>query len=119
MGRPAKPIFDGGDAGRLLVYLPASVLTDIYYICRKRVGAQRARAAVEECLQRYTLIPVDRALLEAALRLPGPDFEDNVQVACAQAAGLDLIVTRNASDFAYSPIPAVEPHALAGRFTKP
>jgi predicted nucleic acid-binding protein len=115
----AKPIFDAGDAGRLFIYLPASVLTDIYYICRKQVGAQRARATVEVCLQRYTLIPVDHALLEAALRLPGPDFEDNVQVACVQAAGLDLVVTRNTADFAYSPIPAVEPHALAGRLAAP
>ncbi len=52
----AKPIFDAGDAGRLFICLPASVLTDIYYICRKQVGARRARAAVEECLKRYTLI---------------------------------------------------------------
>lgn len=113
----AKPIFDARDAGQLLICLPASVVTDVYYICRKQVGAQRARAAVEECLQRYALVPVDHALLEAALSLTGPDFEDNVQVACAQTAGLDLIVTRNTADFAHSPIPAVEPQTLAARLT--
>jgi hypothetical protein len=35
------------------------------------------------------------------------------------AASLDFIVTRNAADFAESPVPAIEPAALAGRLVMP
>lgn len=115
----AKPIWDALDAGRLFAYLPASVLTDIFYIVRKQVGADRAKTAVSESLRRCIIIPVDRSLLESALSMTGPDFEDNVQIACAQSLGLDFVVTRNAADFHDSPIPAVEPTALVDRLSHP
>ena len=42
------------------------------------------------------------------------DFEDAMQVAAARACGAMRIVTRNISDYARSPIPAVTPQeALA------
>jgi len=44
----------------------------------------------------------------------GHDFEDNIQIACAQAAGLDLIVTRDVAGFRHSPIPSIEPPAIVG-----
>jgi hypothetical protein len=62
---------------------------------------------------------VDRPLLEAALALPGADFEDNVQIACAQAANLDLIVARNVADFTRSPVPTVEPPAVVQHLGNP
>lgn len=115
----AKPLFDARDAGRAILYLPASVLTDIYYICRKQVGPDRAKAIVEECLQRFVVLTVDRTVIEDALRASGPDFEDNVQVICALRIAADIIATRNAQDFAQSPIPAVEPLDIASRRCRP
>ena len=95
------------------------MLTDIFYIVRKQVGPERARAAVGECLRRCVIIPVDGILLETALNMTGPDFEDNVQIACAQSRGLDVIVTRNATDYRDSPIPAVEPAVLVDQLAQP
>ncbi len=114
----AQPMWDARDAGRLFVHLPASALTDIFYICRKQVGRERALQATEACLQGFAIVAVDRSIVEAALSLPGKDFEDNIQIACAQAAGLDLIVTRNTADFAQSPVPAVEPLAVISRLSR-
>jgi len=94
-------MWDAHDARRLSIYLPASALTDIFYICRKQVGIARAKQAVEACLDGFAVLAVDRPIVEAALALPGNDFEDNIQIACAQSAGLDLIVTRNTTDFAH------------------
>lgn len=115
----AKPLLGAGDAGRAILYLPVSVLTDVYYICRKQVGPDRAKAIVEECLQRFVVLAVDRTVIEDALRATGPDFEDNVQVVCAQRVAADYIVTRNPRDFAQSPIPAVEPRDIAPRLNQP
>ena len=44
-----------------------------------------------------------------AASLPMRDFEDAMQVAAARACGAQHIVTRNARDYARSPIPAISP----------
>lgn len=75
--------------------------------CRKQIGADRARAAVGECLHRFIILVVDRALLEMALHLVSPDFEDDVQIASAQTSDMHLIITRNVADFAHGSIPAL------------
>lgn len=113
----AQTFWQARDAGQLVAYLPASVLTDIFYISRRQVGKDQALQAVARCLREFGLLATYRAVLQAALALPGPDFEDNVQIASAQAAGMDLIVTRNTADFHHSPIPALEPADVASRLT--
>lgn len=109
----AQPFWQARDAGRLVAYLPASVVTDIFYIGRRHAGLVPARQAVERCLREFGLLPIYRAVLEAALGLPGSDVEDNVQIACAQLAGMDLVVTRDTAGFRHAPMPAVEPAAIA------
>jgi hypothetical protein len=67
---------------------------------------------VRRCLQTFEIIPVGRPELERADSLPGSDFEDNLQMACAALAKLDAIVTRDPSGFAGSPIPVLSPAEL-------
>lgn len=115
----AKPIWDARDTAQVAVYMPASVLTNSFYVCRRQIGTSQAKAAIAECLRRCINIAVDRTILEGALALAGPDFEDNIQITCAQSASLDLIVTRDASGFAQSPISAIDPAALVARLSQP
>lgn len=63
------------------------------------------------------ILIVDQALLEAALHLSGPDFEDDVQIVSAQSSGLHLIVTRNVADFVHGPIPALTPSEVVARLS--
>ncbi len=105
----AQPLWDARDAGGVVAYVPASVLTDIFYIARRQIGVLDAGAAVDRCLAAFEVLAVDKALLLRARSLPGNDFEDNVQMICAQNAGLELIVTRNIPDFAYAAMLAIEP----------
>ena len=62
---------------------------------------------------------MDKALLLQARTLVGSDFEDNVQIACAQIADLDLIVTRNTPDFSHVSMPVIEPPAIARFLPQP
>ena len=57
----------------------------------------------------FGLFAVDAPLLQQARALAGADFEDNVQIACAMNAQLDLIVTRKPADFQHSPVRVLEP----------
>jgi hypothetical protein len=44
--------------------------------------------------------------------LPGNDFEDNLQIACATLASLDLILTRDKNGFKDATIPVLSPDEL-------
>jgi hypothetical protein len=94
------------------------VVIDIFYISRRAVGIERALAALDRCLEDFELVTVDRALIEAACRLTGNDFEDKVHIACAQVARLDLIVARHVAGLAHSTIPTIEPAAVIGYLTR-
>lgn len=105
----AQPLWSARDSGRVIAYLPASVVTDIFYIVRRQADIPTAFAAIDRVFAAFGLFMVDTSLLQQARTLPGNDFEDNVQIACATNARLDLIITRNPADFRSSPITVIQP----------
>jgi hypothetical protein len=74
---------------------------------------------VRVCLDTLQIVAVTCEILVAADRRAGDDFEDNVQVECAIAAGLDAIVTRDPDGFQGSPIPAITPTQLLNTLRQP
>ncbi len=109
----AADLWQARTTGLLVAYLAASTLTDIFYIGRRIVGGADALAGVDACLREFGIVAVTREVLLAARALSGPDFEDDVQMACAQTVGLQLIVTRDVAGFAMSPIRAIEPGEIS------
>ncbi len=110
----ATALWRANDEGRLVGYVVASALTDIFYIARRLTDVDRALEAVRLCMMAFEVCPVERATIERALGLRGRDFEDNIVIACAEMMGLDGIVTRNEADFTHSPVPVWSPtEALA------
>lgn len=114
----AQPLWNARDSGRLIAYLPASALTDIFYIARRQVGTETALKSVDNCMA-LEIIPVERATIIRARTLPGGDFEDNVGMACAEAAHLDFIITRDVRDFQQSPVKAITPQDFASYLSMP
>lgn len=111
----AEAVRQANLGGRLEGCITASSLTDIYYLARKIVGRPSALEMVRDCLSVYTVLPVDRDALDHAVRLAADDFEDALQLACAERHGLDAIVTRDAAGFAGSRIPVLAPQELIAR----
>jgi hypothetical protein len=64
------------------------------------------------------LAPINRAVLEEALRSRLSDFEDAVLEQAARLAGADAVVTRNPKDFRHATIKVLEPDELLAAFTK-
>ncbi len=108
-----RPLWNANSRGEVTAALTATSITSLFSIARKLVGIERARMAVQLCLDALLVLPVDASALEAAAVMGGSDFEDDVQIACAQQAGLDLIVTRDPSGFAASPLRCVSPAEAA------
>jgi predicted nucleic acid-binding protein len=110
----AQAIWQAVDDGRILAYLAATTLTNIFYVGRQINGLKSAHEAVRTCLEAFEICAIDRPTLERASKLSGNDFEDNVQIACAESYGVDAIITRDAKGFGASPVPVLTPtEALA------
>jgi predicted nucleic acid-binding protein len=90
-------------------YVSGHAVTNIFYILRRQIGSQAARELLATLLQRIQVASVTDEVIRQALQSPIADFEDAVTSAAANAAGLEIIVTRNISDFTNSLVPAMLP----------
>ena len=88
--------------------------TTIHYLIARERDAKIARQALETIVQVLEVAPVDGAVIQVALTLAWPDYEDAVYAAAAQTSGCDAIVTRDPKGFPNSPVPVIDPEtALA------
>lgn len=115
----AKPLWDARTAGLLIAYMPASAITDVFSIGRRLRGVTQAFADIDLLLTGFAIMAVTDQTLREARLLTGNDFEDNVQIICARALQLDVIVTRDTNGFAHSPIPAIEPSSITSYLPHP
>jgi hypothetical protein len=79
-----------------------------YYYSRQNSDADTA-AMMESLLQVLQVPGVTHADAISWRQTGLIDFEDALQVVCAQAGQADIIITRNVSDFAGSPCPYMTP----------
>ena len=91
----------------------ASSITDIYYIARKYIGDQNARAAIRNLIKVFDVSSVNAEICLTALDLPMKDYEDAVLAVCSSQANADFIVTRDRGFLeAESPVPTKSPEDL-------
>ena len=108
----AERLLSLSDLGDLDGVLCADALTTVDYIAAKSLGTATTRRLLAELLRICVIVPVDRGVLESALRLDFPDVEHAVVHEAARAAGAEAIVTRDTAGFSRGSIPAVEPVEL-------
>ena len=92
--------------------VPGHGVTTIHYIVAKYADRQKADQAVDWLLAQTTVTPADKDDFLRARVLSMPDFEDAVVAALAESCGCDYVASRNAADFASSPVPALTPEEL-------
>ncbi|MDR0704537.1 MAG: PIN domain-containing protein [Planctomycetaceae bacterium] len=80
----------------------SSVITDVYYVIKKRTNKENARKFVETAYQMLTILPVNRKTIRDALESSMGDFEDAVQAFAARAMNVGIVVTRDKTGFADS-----------------
>ncbi len=105
----AAQLWEAHRQGRITARLAAFSVPTIFYLMRRQVGIEAAHNAVRACIETLEIAPVQRTTLVLASRLPGGDFEDNLQIACAIEARLDALVTRDPASKAGCPLPVLSP----------
>jgi predicted nucleic acid-binding protein len=103
--------------GRIQAFMPASAVTDVYYIIHQNVhDTEKSKEAIIGLTTLISLCDTIAGDINAALTLPLNDFEDAVIAAIAKREKADYIVTRNEADFKNSPVPAISPAMFLERY---
>jgi predicted nucleic acid-binding protein len=102
--------------GKCAEMVPAHALTTINYLVTKHANQQRANEVTDWMLAHFEVAPAEKSSFVRARNLSIGDFEDAVVATLAMISQCDIIVTRNISDFASSPILAVTPEQFVGRY---
>jgi len=108
----AARLFALVDTGRLEGAVCASTVTTVDYLAAKALGRRRVQPLLRQLLDLFALAPVDREVLEAALRAGIADYEDAVCHEAARAWGAAGIVTRDGKHFARATLPVFSPDEL-------
>ena len=111
-------VWNAQQSGEFEGFLAATEITNLFYIVERIAGTSAARNAVGVCLNAFTVVAIDRTVLQAAETFSGTDFEDNVCIACAAIVSADWIVTRDTAGFSQSSIPAIAPVDLLKHLAK-
>jgi predicted nucleic acid-binding protein len=105
----AGELLSAVESGRISGCVCATTVTTIYYLATKAVGARRARIEIRKLLSLLEVAPVNRSVLDCAIRSKAPDYEDAVICESARHVGADLVVTRNVRDFRASGVRVCSP----------
>jgi predicted nucleic acid-binding protein len=85
--------------GKIIAYVSASAVTDIFYILQKENGKINTIQFLKDLFDYINILSVDKKIIINALNMNWEDFEDAVQGNVASYNSLDAIITRNTKDF--------------------
>lgn len=85
-------------------------LVNLAYVMRKSQGQERAAAVVARLFRECGVLSLNDMNVYNALRSACPDFEDAMQISCADLGDCDCIITNNTRHFrGFAPMPVFTP----------
>jgi len=108
----ALQIIELSEAKILHGKIAAHSFDTIYYILRKKYSIQKRYTLIDELRSAFEVASISRNIIDEALKLRWPDFEDAIHYTAALNAGCEAIVTRNPGDFKEAGIAILTPTQL-------
>lgn len=90
-------------------------ITDVNYIVGKFEGTNAANKKTKQILELVTVENVGQTTVQKAAKSEFKDFEDGVQIFCAEESKHKVIVTRNTKDFKKSKLSIMTPKEFRTR----
>ena len=103
------------ETGILNGYVSALSIPNIVYILRKELDPDKTKTVIDRLFMLFDIVELMPDDLKKAADMKLSDFEDAVQMVCADRIDADFIVTRNIRDFSASKVTAVKPTELLER----
>nr|HPR61419.1 PIN domain-containing protein [Prolixibacteraceae bacterium] len=106
--KDAAKIFSLADNQAIKLYCSALSIANIYYIIFRNKSNEHANNALDELLEFLTILPLNEKNIRYSLaNSTFSDFEDALQYSTASENRMDIIVTRNTTDFKAVNIPVI------------
>ena len=93
-------------------YLCAATVTTVDYLLSQVLEKSQARAALDHLSELFEIAPVNRPVIEEALRSNIKDFEDAVIEQAAHLVGAQAIISRDTKGFKNSIVKVLDPAEL-------
>lgn len=97
----AKEILMQGYQGKIKLYVSSLSFSNIAYIVRKQFKGEALYKMLTIIREMVDVVSVDESIIDNAIGLRAPDFEDAIQYYSAKNIKADYIVTNNIKDFQY------------------
>jgi len=95
---------------KIELFICAISVNNVHYILKKILGDVEAREKILTLLNYLVVISVDERVLKSALISNIKDFEDAIQIYCADdISRISFIITRNIKDFKNSTKKVISP----------
>jgi len=109
-------VFSLVEQARIEGLLCATTITTIDYLLRQAMPRPVAYQALRKLLELFEVAPVNRAVIEEALKSRMADFEDAVLDQAGRLAGAEVVVTRNQQDFRHAALKVLGPDEFLASF---
>lgn len=106
-------VFDACEAGEIQGAITWHTLANAHYLAD---DGKKALKFFEDLLSFVEVIGGNTELALKAIRAGFADFEDALQMVCAEKFEADFIMTRNVKDYKLSSIKAISPSDFIGKF---
>ena len=110
--KSASRVFALVEQSKIEASLCATAVTTVHYLLTQSLSRDEGRRALRGLLELFEIAPVNRPVIEEALKSKIEDFEDAVVEQAGRLAGAEAIITRNTKDFRRSSIKALDPAEL-------
>ena len=97
------------ESGEMNGFLCATTITTVHYLATKVVGVRQAKEEIEKLFTLFDIAPVNRSVLEKALKSNFTDYEDAVLHEAACLIDAKVIITRDIKGFKKAIIPVYQP----------
>ena len=115
----AKQLFELGVSGKLRICLSSLSVANIAYLVRKELSRERMMEVFRLYLRYFVIQELGDMDVLHATKSDCPDFEDALQISCAQIPSCVAIVTNNKKHFEpYTDMPVLTPDELLEKLTR-
>src|SRR6185369_13368295 len=111
----AARLFSLAETGTITLAVSSLTFANLFYIIRKQVSARHAHEVLRNFKQLVTVLPVDDAIIEQALKAGFTDFEDAVQYYAALGSECSALLTRNGRHYRKAEIAVLTAEAFCVR----
>ena len=106
----AIQIFKKAEEQSIVLYTSSHSIATTHYILKKYIDEKKLREILNDLIDLVNIVPVDLEILRSGLNSKYKDFEDSIQIYCANnIKDISFIVTRHIKDFKDSEITALPP----------